>query len=87
MFSMQVKCNCYECCLVLQADEMKKIFKIPYCESSISVTVHRVGETLFLDGEYDVKGTHAHTSAVPTHASFQMDSSWCQTASLVVAVV
>ena len=44
----------------------EQIFKIPYCDSSISVTVHRVGSTLILDGEYNVTGEAPSLPPNPT---------------------
>lgn len=45
--------------VVADAAVVKRIFTLPYCDAPVSVTVHRVGETLFMDGEYDISGARA----------------------------
>jgi hypothetical protein len=45
--------------VVADAAAVKRIFTLPYCDAPVSVTVHRVGETLFMDGEYDISGASA----------------------------
>lgn len=56
-------------CFYNHAQNIKKLLKIPYSKSHVSMAVHRVGRTLLLD-ELDIQELFMNSSKVNTLVTY-----------------